>query len=768
MKRPLAAASLAALCAGCYVYPQPSGQTLFACSSNADCGSGLTCQAGFCQPPTASSGGSSTGSSSGGSASSTGSSGSSSSGSISGASSGGTSGSTGSSTTTQGSSSGSHSSTTTSSSSSGTAPAPTTLSVYAGQIGGAGTLTLGLGALTRLTNPGPLALDQTGGFFVLNGNLLLDADPDAGQLSSNLLSTNEPDGLAFDGTLLYACDDSSPYTTVGAIPNGASTETACVGMGTPDFAGTCIASDAGFFVQPAGLAHSGPSDGGLLYVADFGGDAIYVVDFNAQTATTLAGRAGSPGSTDGVGTQAQFNGPFGLALDGDGGLYVTDQANFTLRWIALDGGNVTTVAGSAGSPGPTDGVGSAARFSSPAGVAVGQGQVFVADTGNDTVRQFSPESAAVTTLAGLAGVLGSNDGSGSAARFNGPEGVIADAPGHLYVSDTDNDTVRAITVLGGVVATVLGLAPHAGEVDGPADGGAEVSSPIGLCSDGTKLYVTDAFTVRSIHLATAEVTTLAGSGNPGSSDGTGPAAEFNYPSGCAVDQAGNLYVADTSNDTIRKIAIDGGQVTTLAGLAGVAGDTDDSGMLARFNGPQGLAFDAPTGTVLVADQQNCLIRRLEPSTGQVMTIAGISLTCSDMDGTGDTASFNGPVALHDDGFGDLYVGEELGGIRELVLATAQVTTVNWNGQGVNALAPDGNGGLYLLTTAAGSSQAQLQDVSLPGGLANALIGAVYLGTGVVPGPLASANFNTPAGLGFVPGQGLFITDIGENAVLLAH
>jgi len=183
-----------------------------------------------------------------------------------------------------------------------------------------------------------------------------------------------------------------------------------------------------------------------------------------------------------------------------------------------------------------DGTGSAAQFNSPGGVAVdGTGSVYVADTNNHTIRKITPDGV-VTTLAGLAGVQGSADGTGSAAQFNSPGGVALDDAENVYVADTGNDTIRKIT-------------------------------PAGM------------------------VTTLAGiPGSAGSADGTGSAAQFNSPGGVAVDDAGNVYVADKSNDTIRKIT-PAGMVTTLVGTAGSSGSADGSGGAAQFNRPMGLAVD---------------------------------------------------------------------------------------------------------------------------------------------------------------------------------
>ncbi len=307
---------------------------------------------------------------------------------------------------------------------------------------------------------------------------------------------------------------------------------------------------------------------------------------------------------------------------------------------------MTTVAGSPGQPGYQNGAGAAARFNAPAGASFAQGQLFIADMYNDEVRQFDPGSGLVTTLAGYDGYDGSTDGTGQTARFFEPADVVADGQGHVYVADTNNDTVRQVTYPGGVVTTLLGLAPHAGEVDGAALTGAEFDAPLGLCSDGTNLYVVDnaGCAIRQIDLATATVTTLAGGGY-GSSDGVGTAADFAYPTACACDQAGNVYVSDTDNGTIRKIAIASRLVTTVAGTVSGFGFNDGPGDVALFESPTGLAFDSATGSLYIADNENCRIRQYDPSTQQVSTLAGNG-AFMDTDGQGALASLYVPYSLY--------------------------------------------------------------------------------------------------------------------------
>jgi hypothetical protein len=323
--------------------------------------------------------------------------------------------------------------------------------------------------------------------------------------------------------------------------------------------------------------------------------------------STVAGQAGSSGSADGTGSAARFNDPSDVAADSAGNVYVADTNNHTIRKIT-SAGVVTTLAGLAGTSGSTDGTGSAARFNLPAGLAVdGSGNIYVADTYNHTIRKVTA-TGTVSTVAGQAGSSGSADGSGGNARFNYPSGVSVDSTGNLYVADTNNFTIRKITPAG-VVSTVAGLAGSSGISDG-AGSAARFSSPEGVTVDGSgNLYVadTDNHTIRKITSA-GVVTTLAGlAGTSGGGDGSGSVAQFQYPSDLTVDSAGNLYVADTDNHTVRKIT-PAGLVGTVAGLAGSSGSTDGLGSAARLFYPTGVAVDG-SGNVYVADTNNHTIRK---------------------------------------------------------------------------------------------------------------------------------------------------------------
>jgi hypothetical protein len=340
--------------------------------------------------------------------------------------------------------------------------------------------------------------------------------------------------------------------------------------------------------------------------------------------STLAGSAGASGSTDGTGSAARFLTPYGLSVDTAGNVFVADTYNHTIRKVS-GAGVVTTLAGSAGASGISDNTGSAARFNYPWGVSVDTaGNVFVADSSSHTIRKVTTLGV-VTTLAGLANNSGSTDGTGSAARFNQPVGVAVDSAGNVFVAEYANQTIRKVTSAG-VVTTLAGSAGSQGSTDGTGSA-ARFNSPQGLSVDTAgNVFVADTInqTIRKVTSA-GVVTTLAGlAGSSGIDDGTGSAARFNYPRSTAVDGLGNVYVMDTNSITIRKVT-SAGVVTTEAGSAYAGGSNDGLGSAARFNYPYGIAVNA-TGTVYVADSQNHTIRNSLPVNSAVVTLSDLSKT----------------------------------------------------------------------------------------------------------------------------------------------
>jgi streptogramin lyase len=359
---------------------------------------------------------------------------------------------------------------------------------------------------------------------------------------------------------------------------------------------------------------------------------------------TLAGFP-SQGSADGPAATAQFFAPQGVAVDPQGNVYVADSDNSIIREIST-AGQVTTIAGQAGTPGYLDGTGTNTLFYLPKSVVLGPGgNLYVVDTFNDVVRQltFTGGNWVVSTLAGQAGIAGSADGTGTNAAFSTPADAAVDAAGNLYVTDLGNDTIRQITPLG-AVSTIAGQPGTDQDLDG-TNRAADFAGPTGITLDAnTNLFVTDAAnTLRRLAPVGTNwvVTTIAGqAGHYGTSDGAGTNALFSGPAGVTVDLNENLYVADEFNETIRRLAFNGTNwiSSTLAGSPGIRGSADGTNGAARFGAPVGLAADT-SGHVFVADVNNNNVRQLTlaGTNAVVTTLAGVGPGSAD--GTGPSARF---------------------------------------------------------------------------------------------------------------------------------
>ncbi len=559
------------------------------------------------------------------------------------------------------------------------------------------------------------------------------------------------------------------------------------------------------FNTPGGIALAG----GTLYVADTENHAIRGVDLGSRAVTILAGAIGIPGAVDAVGTSARFREPEGLALDAHGHLFVGDTDNNVIRMIALPSWAVTTIAGTPETAGTLDAVGAAARFNKPKGLAVdGLGHLYAIDGVNQSIREVDLATRAVSTLArfkalpqgiaidgrdvlvslgehtivrvapdgavqtlaGKAGARGFVDGAGPEARLNSPAGLWNDGAGTLYVADSGNAVVRTIALGGSNVTTYAGVRSAGGD-DG-AGAKARFSAPQGIVTDGAVVYVADTgnHAIRRVAFPSGEVTTVAGSvGTPGIVDGTLTEARFSQPEGLALDAGEQvLYVADTHNRKIRRIDLRAGKVTTLS-FARAPGDA-----FAGFDAPSGLALDR--GRLYVTDYANQVVVAIDLKKGTLAIFAGHYGGAGRADGVGGAAAFYGPKGIGFDGRGSLYVADDLNQtVRKIDIATATVSTLA--GQPVSPGGGDGIGPAARFhypmgIVADGAGDVFVADafndvvrrVDVASGAVTTVIGA-RAASGVRLGPLP-AQLSKPSALALTPSGGLIV--VSENALLLAH
>jgi hypothetical protein len=323
------------------------------------------------------------------------------------------------------------------------------------------------------------------------------------------------------------------------------------------------------------------------------------------TVSTLAG-SGQASYQDGIGVAASFNNPSAVAVSSSGLLYVGDWYNNLIRTIDVSTATVSTFAGT-GAQGFVNGSAATAEFWGTANIVFDKlGNLFVADEENNVIREVSV-GGTVTTLAG-SGAQGYQDGPAASAEFYHPEGMVFDANGDMYVVDGANEVIRKITMLTGMVSTYAGTGAF-GYNDGPV-ASAIFASPYGITIDGSgNLYVADIANnrIRKITVSTGMVSTFAGSGAQGLINGPATSAAFYYPGACIFDPQGNMYISELRNNTIRKVT-PAGIVSTYAGNGG-QGATDGPDSVATFHQPLGLAIDAH-GTLYVADEYNSLIREI--------------------------------------------------------------------------------------------------------------------------------------------------------------
>jgi hypothetical protein len=527
------------------------------------------------------------------------------------------------------------------------------------------------------------------------------------------------------GTQMGGAIQGTPLSLAGGVNTLAGAPTS---YGSADGAGA-----AARFSYPREIA----TDGTNLFVADSNNHTIRKVVIATGVVTTLAGAAGSPGSTDNTGAAARFSSPWGIATDNTN-LFVADRNNNTIRKVVIATGVVTTLAGTAGSSGSTDNTGATARFYNPSGLTTDGTNLFVADTYNQTIRKVVIATGEVTTIAGTAGYTGSTDNTGAAARFFYPYGITNDGT-NLFVADSNNSTIRKVVIATGEVTTIAGTAGSYGSADGTGEA-ARFSFPYGITNDGTNLFVADSNnqTIRKVVIATGEVTTIAGTaGSYGYADGTGTAARFSQPTGITTDGT-NLFVADTSTQTIRKVVIDTGVVTTIAGTAGSPGYVDGTGTATRFSNPYGITTD---GTNLFVTDQNRAIRKIAITTGVVTTIAG---------------GFQAPYGLTTDGTNLFVADGSLLTISKVVIATGVVTTIAGGFQSPYGLTTDGTN-LFVA-----DMNNTIRKVVIATGVVTTLAGTAG-SAGFTDNTGAAARFNSPRGI-TTDGTSLFVADSNNNTI----
>ena len=495
-----------------------------------------------------------------------------------------------------------------------------------------------------------------------------------------------PEGIALDGSgNLYIADTydcvirqvaagTNIITTVAGTTAGIGTFSNC------GYNGDGVAATSATLNVPAGVAMDAAGD---LYIADGLNFVVRRVDATTHMITTVAGTPGVAGFSGdgGAATSAKLNCfssfglcdpfvdlPFGIALDGAGNLFIADSGNNRVRRVDATTHMITTVAGGGlGDGGPA----TSAVFGEPTGLAASPaGDIFIGDNANQRVRKVLASTGAISTVAG-SGVEGFSGDSGAAtsATLGSANALIRDSSGNLFFSDgTTNSRVRRVDAVTGLITTVAGGGTGcAAQTDAVGDGcpatSAALSTPTGLALDSAgNLYIADTGNnrIRRVDAVTAIITTVAGTGTAGyNGDGiAATTAQLSNPRDVTFDDSGNLYIADAANHRVRVVS--GGTINTYAGN-GTAGFSGDNGpaTAARLTNPRGIAFGT-FGNLFIADSNNGRIRRVDAATGIITTVAGNGLAAFAGDG-GDSvlASFDATAYLAVDSSDNLYIVDEL-------------------------------------------------------------------------------------------------------------
>jgi hypothetical protein len=595
-----------------------------------------------------------------------------------------------------------------------------------------------------------------------------------------------PFGAAIDSSgNLYIADPKDNVVLEVNVATGAVTPFA--GNGTAGYSGDGGPAAAAELDAPAGVAVDSSGD---VFIADTNNSVIREVNHSTGLIATVAGNGTYGYNGDGIAaTAAELDLPTAVAVDSSGNLFIADTANSLIREVNTSQ-IISTVAGyvqngTAGNYGYYgDGIAAtSAELGLPMGVAVdSSGDIYIADTNNDVIRMVD-SAGIISTIAGNAGIgvgnYSGDNGPATAAELSYPVNVTLDGSNHLFIADYGNDRVREIDLSSGVITSVAG----GGLIDnGPANAAA-LNGPAATAADASgHLYIADYGNncVRQLTLSTGLISTVAGLGISGASGDNGPgtAAALDYPTATAVDNAGNLFIADEYSQRVREVNLASGVITTVAGngTAGYSGDNQQA-TAAELDDPTGVALDG-AGDLFIADAANNCVREVNLATGVITTVAGDGTAGYSGDNQQATAAeLDHPTAVAVDGAGNLFIADTANNcIREVNLASGVITTVagdgtaGYNGDGIAATAAELNAPSSVAVSTAGNlliadtDNNRIRLVDLSSNVITTVAGNGIAGYSGDNGQATAASIDNPLGIAADASGNLYISDTANNAI----
>ena len=627
--------------------------------------------------------------------------------------------------------------------------------------------------------PGAVALDVAGNLYIANeddccihkmdaatGNISIVAGTavldggfggDGGPATSAMLS--HPKDVAWDtaGNLYIADTYNHRIRKVDASTGIIST---VAGTGTEGFGGDGGPATSAMLDDPEGIAFDGA---GNLHIADEGNYRIRKVDASTGIISTVAGTGTEGfGGDGGPATSAMLGQPGGITFDGAGNLYIGDGGNHRIRKVDAATGDISTVAGTgrAGFSGD-GGLATAATLKFPGPVACDSaGNLFVVDGYVGLcpchVRKIDASTRRISTVAGGLG----DSGPATSATISGFATVACDGAGNLYIADGGNHRIRKVEAATGNISTVAGTGEEGFGGDGGPATSAMLNGPDGVALDGAgNLYIADTgnHRIRKVDAATGNISTVAGTGEEGFGGDGGPAtsAMLNGPNGIALDGAGSLYIADKENHRVRKVEASTGNIATVAGVGtdGFCGEGVEA-TWARLKEPDGVAVDGD-GNLFIADRvwKHSRIRKVDALTGCISGVASLDREVNSV-----ALTINGDIYIADD---------ETHSIRKLDASTGNICTITDNAAATTALfdfdcgaAVDGAGSLYI----ADDSDDRILKVDAATGGVSIVAGTGERGLGGDGGLATSAKLNAPYAVAFDAADNLHIVDSGNHRI----